>query len=239
MGPHQPGRDEILDCVRYVLVAVYTFPETLGVDGKATPDDPEHGPPLDLEEQDWEVPEVPDPVEPGVEEPQPDLSEELELPRVPMVELVWVEPLARKTEADTLRATKRVHAALSLLGLPIARVHTDGGREFCNKGFRAWCDDNSVVKSCTGADDFRSNGRAENIIGVLKGGLERCLGLEVMTGRIGRLPYAIVLLSIACSVSIVWVGKQTALSPSTLWFMCKRDLGDLGNGGDVLCQQRS
>ena len=169
MGPHKSGRDEILDEVRYVLVAVYTFPETLGVGGSAAPDEPARGPPLDVDEQEWEIPENLDPVEPDIVEPQPDLSEELELPTVPMVELVWVEPLARKTESETLRAVKRVTAAITLLGLPVIRVHTDGGREFCNKGFRAFCDDKGFVKSCTGGDDFKSNGRVENMIGVLKG----------------------------------------------------------------------
>ncbi|CAE7311080.1 GIP [Symbiodinium natans] len=169
MGPHRGGRDEVLDEVRYALVAVYTFPETLGVGGVAAPNDPDHGPPVDPEVQPWEEPEEPDPEEAAVAEAPVDLSDEAELPRVPMVELLWVEPLRRKTEAETLRATKRIKAAISLLGLPIVRIHTDAGKEFCNKSFRAWCSDNAFVKSCTGADDFRSNGRVENAIGVLKG----------------------------------------------------------------------
>ena len=63
-----------------------------------------------------------------------DLSEELELPAAPMAELVWVEPLARKTESKTLRAVKRITAAISLLGLPMARAHTDGGGNSVMKG---------------------------------------------------------------------------------------------------------
>ena len=126
------------------------------------------GPPrLEEPEQEWEAPDEEDVALPAVADPKVDLTEEESLPRVKMVELVWAEPLSRKTAAETLRAVKRVEAKLALLGLPVVRVHTDGGGEFCNKGFRDWCDNRGFVKSSTGGDDFRSNGRVENAIGVL------------------------------------------------------------------------
>ena len=131
------------------------------------PEDVPHKAPAEVQE--WEVPEEKDPEQPPLDEPPVDLSEEQALPKVPMIELVWTEPLYQKTESETLRAVKRIEAQIALLGLPVARVHTDAGREFCNKSFRGWCSDQGFVKSCTGADDFRSNGRVENGIGVLKG----------------------------------------------------------------------
>ena len=128
------------------------------------------GPPwLEEPEQEWEAPDEEDVALPAVADPKVDLTEEESLPRVKMVELVWAEPLSRKTAAETLRAVKRIEAKLALLGLPVVRVHTDGGGEVCNKGFRDWCDNRGFVKSSTGGDDFFSNGRVENAIGVLKG----------------------------------------------------------------------
>ena len=195
MGPHKGGTDETLKSVRYFVVAVYTFPECLVGGIGALPENPDEAPAevpneapaeaphdapaevpneapaevLDEAPQEWEVPEAEDPEQPPIDEPPVDLSEEQALPKVPMIELVWTEPLYQKTESETLRAVKRIEAQIALLGLPVARVHTDAGREFCNKGFRGWCSDQGFVKSCTGADDFRSNGRVENVIGVLKG----------------------------------------------------------------------
>ena len=113
-------------------------------------------------EQDWEQTDEEDVKLPADKEAPADLSEEEGLPKVEMTEMVWVEPLIRKTVVETLRAVKRI-AQISL-GLPVYRVHADAGGEFCNKGFRDWCSNRGF-----GTDDFRSNGHAENVIGIIQG----------------------------------------------------------------------
>ena len=155
-GPHKGGTDETLKSVRYFVVAVYTFPECLVGGIGALPENPDEAPDEALHEapdevphkapaevQEWEVPEEKDPEQPPLDEPPVDLSEEQALPKVPMIELVWTEPLYQKTESETSRAVKRIEAQIALLGLPVAHVHTDAGREFCNKSFRGWCSDHA------------------------------------------------------------------------------------------------
>ena len=57
----------------------------------------------------------------------------------------------------------------------IKRVHTDCGREFVNKSFRAMCADRGFIRTTTGGDNFRSNGRVEALVGRAKNAVRTLL----------------------------------------------------------------
>ena len=51
--------------------------------------------------------------------------------------------------------TKEVLLQIRRLGLTVKRVHTDCGREFINKGFRALCADRGLIRTTTGRDNYK------------------------------------------------------------------------------------
>ena len=61
------------------------------------------------------------------------------LPKVEMVDWVYVEAVATKSTADVLTAVGRMYAAARSEGFDVRRIHTDRGREYYNAAMRTWC----------------------------------------------------------------------------------------------------
>eukprot|EP00435_Cladocopium_sp_Y103_P033944 s34_g8.t1 len=62
----------------------------------------------------------------------------------------------------------RIHARLRYLGLPLLRLHSDRAGELRSKILRKWAEDRKVLRTYTDGDSFKSNGRTESAIGLLK-----------------------------------------------------------------------
>ena len=76
-------------------------------------------------------------------------------------------PTKSKQAQDVVRATAQVVARLRSLQIPINRIHTDRGTEFCSKIFRDWVNHRDF-HTTTAGDDAAANARAESEIKVLK-----------------------------------------------------------------------
>ncbi|CAE7867461.1 unnamed protein product, partial [Symbiodinium necroappetens] len=94
---------------------------------------------------------------------------------VKMVEVPFFMPLSSKAAPEVLAATKEILLQVRRLGLVVKRVHTDCGREFVNKSFRAMCADRGFIRTTTGGDNFRSNGRVEALVGRAKNAVRTLL----------------------------------------------------------------
>ena len=99
---------------------------------------------------------------------------------VKLVEVPFFVPLSSKAAPEVLAATKEILLQVRRLGLVVRRVHTDCGREFVNKAFRALCADRDMVKTTTGGDNFRSNGRVEALVGRAKNAVRTLLSASTL-----------------------------------------------------------
>eukprot|EP00435_Cladocopium_sp_Y103_P005472 s1608_g1.t2 len=83
-------------------------------------------------------------------------------------QLTLVEVIPDRRESSVLSALSRMHARLRYLGLPILRLHSDRAGELRSKAQRKWAEDRKILRTYTDGDSFKSNGRVEAEIGVLK-----------------------------------------------------------------------
>ena len=90
------------------------------------------------------------------------------LPKVELVEWPFIEPIANKSQQSLLCAVRRMREEALNLGFEVRRIHTDRGREYNNNSLKAFCSQNSIVKTLAFAEEHQSNGRVESLIGRVK-----------------------------------------------------------------------
>ena len=192
-GPFVKGHDEHTTRARYLVVGVLSVP-VLAIDGKEVDEpsdgDPNPEPPEGgaIDDAEWLADDVG-----GDEDPEPEVStreaagareawnewERLvkssredwlrearseKLPKVEIVDFVYVEAIERKTHGEVLTAVGRMHARAKAEGFDVRRLHTDRGREYNNKHLRDWCARHAIHKTLAVADEHQGNGRAEGAI---------------------------------------------------------------------------
>ena len=79
-----------------------------------------------------------------------------------------VTPVYHKGKKSVLRAVQQMYVLLKKHNCPLARVHTDRGREFINKEFRSYLLARDLYHTSTPADLPQANGLVERYIGILK-----------------------------------------------------------------------
>ena len=84
-------------------------------------------------------------------------------------------PLASKSAAEVLAGTQELFGMLRRHGYPVARIHTDAGREFDNNPFKRWCLERGLARTFSPPDEHQSNGRAEAMIASIKQRVRRLL----------------------------------------------------------------
>ena len=94
---------------------------------------------------------------------------------MPVHDLIFCEPLNSKNSAEVLRAAQRIWVRILGLGLTVRRLHTDGGREFCNKQLDAWALARDLHHTYSVPSDPKSNGRIENWVKHAKSGIRTLL----------------------------------------------------------------
>ena len=94
---------------------------------------------------------------------------------VPVHDLIFCEPLCSKRSAEVLRAVQRIWVTILGLGLTVRRLHTDGGREFCNRQLDAWVLARDLHHTYSVPSDPKSNGRIENWVKHAKSGIRTLL----------------------------------------------------------------
>ena len=82
--------------------------------------------------------------------------------------LTFVEVLPGRAVTHILPALARIYARLRSLGLPVYRIHCDRARELISAPVRRWTLDRGIVTTLTSGDSFKSNGRVEGELGVIK-----------------------------------------------------------------------
>ena len=183
IGPTRQGTDEYVKKVRYALIGTLVVPDMLGK--LLQPPDPDgvddgagvapllgEDPICDEDYHADEEAELP----PVVEEERSRREMEKwearvkkdKLNGVSCVEVPFVVTMGSKSSSEVLAATKDMLVQVKKLGLTVQRIHSDRGREFICKGFRALCRDRGIVRTTTPGDDFRANGRVEALVGRAK-----------------------------------------------------------------------
>eukprot|EP00913_Durusdinium_trenchii_P015946 g14985.t1 len=189
------GQDQSRHDCRYMMVAVYTFPVdgagrslVEAVEASAEP----MSPAMDLEEY---TPTEPGGDDPGAEfmpeeedgnpgEDQAVVGEaalqsgqtaydawqkEVQSAQdVAVKNLTFVEVLQGRAVHHILPALARIYARLRSLGLPLYRLHCDRARELISAPVKRWTLDRGVVTTLTSGDSYKSNGRVEGELGVIK-----------------------------------------------------------------------
>ena len=139
----------------------------------------EQGPPAGVAQDE------PDPLQ---EESVPDLAEDEEVKSaygmhdtwmrlineskdVTVRNLTFAEPIADRNVHNVLPAIAKIYARLRSLGCPVYRMHSDRAREFLAKPVHQWCLDRGIVQTMTPGSAFKTNGRAENEVGMIKKGV--------------------------------------------------------------------
>ena len=92
-----------------------------------------------------------------------------------MVTMSICLPLTSKSAAEVLAVTQELFGMLRRHGYPVARIHTDAGREFDNNPFKRWCLQRGLARTFSPPDEHQSNGRAEAMIASIKQRVRRLL----------------------------------------------------------------
>ena len=189
IGPAKQGDDEQLKKVKYGLIATLSVPDVLGK--LLQPPEPQSaddggGVGEILEDPLWDDAEMADDEAEDLSaaERARGMREEAKwdamvtkdkIDDVKMIEVPFFKPLSSKNAAEVLGATKEILLQVKQLGLAVKRVHSDCGREFTNKGFRALCADRGLIRTTTGGDNYKSNGRVEALVGRAKNAVRTML----------------------------------------------------------------
>ena len=86
------------------------------------------------------------------------------LPKVEMIDWVYLEPIPSKNTADVLHAVGKMYAAARSDGFDVRRLHSDRGKEFFNNPMKVWCTRHGIHKTYALPEEHQSNGRAEGAI---------------------------------------------------------------------------
>ena len=199
VGPWKPGKDHLLGnpATRF-LIASLTVPKPGHIDSESAPDrdgEPEENHEASRVEErefqsdreDYELgglseedgADDPGPEELGRRRRQADEAWSREAANlqdpVPTHDLIFCEPLSSKKSTEVLRAIQRVWVRILGMGLTVRRLHTDGGREFCNKHLDTWARARDLHHTYSVPSDPKSNGRIENWVKHAKAGIRTLL----------------------------------------------------------------
>ena len=148
-------------------------------DGREEPDDPF----LAIEELDDEAEENP------FKEESPEEAEEIseaqakdcdernqkwkefmtDTEEMPVQSLTMAVPIRSRKYEDVVKGVARIVARMRALHIPLNRIHTDRGQEFCSKEFQKWIQSRDLWHTTTAGDEPSSNARAENHLKLLQG----------------------------------------------------------------------
>ena len=196
-GRLSPGDDQQVKGCRYMLIGCYTYPVTragkslLPVPGQPDQDIDHPLPGLDIdmsedEKGPGEEGEVPDEnIFPEEEEAIPEGDEPQPVKRTKSMNATWmrlvdtatdvtvrqltfVQPLKSRAVKHLLPALSRIYARLRSLGLPVYRLHSDRARELTSAETQAWALDRNILTTMTCGSSYKSNGRCEAEVGVIK-----------------------------------------------------------------------
>ena len=98
---------------------------------------------------------------------------EVEAEDVEVRNYTLVECLKSRHHTEVVSAMARMVARLKYLGLEVRRIHSDAAQEMLST--RKWCNDRSIYRTFTCGGDWKSNGRAEAEIGVIRRGINTLL----------------------------------------------------------------
>ena len=129
-----------------------------------------------------------------VEEKTEEPSSSIPMPKTPpeveehqkvykMVTMSVCLPLASKSASEVLAGVQELYCQLRRHGYPVARIHTDSGREFDNLPLRRWCQQRGISKTFSPPDEHQSNGRAEAMIASIKQRVRRLLHASNMATK--------------------------------------------------------
>ena len=90
------------------------------------------------------------------------------LPAVAMQDVPFFIPLENKSGKQVSGAIMQVVTQIKALGFPVHRLHSDRGREFRNSSLAHFSRFHCLTHTTTTGDDFRANGRTENVVRQLK-----------------------------------------------------------------------
>ena len=82
--------------------------------------------------------------------------------------LTFVETLSGRAVHHILPALAKIYAKLRSLGLPLYRIHCDRARELISAPVRRWTLDRGITTTLTSGGSYKSNGRVEGELGVVK-----------------------------------------------------------------------
>ena len=85
-----------------------------------------------------------------------------------MFELPFVVPLPNKREETVLDGIAFMITQIQALGYCVTRLHSDKGREFCNKRLRSFLRYRGIFKTTSEGDHYQQNGRVEGMINRIK-----------------------------------------------------------------------
>ena len=103
-------------------------------------------------------------------------QKECEVPGLRWKEVIFVEPIKRKTPVE--EALTRILTTLHEIGLPVSRIHSDSGTEFISPNMRKLVTRHSIRQTCSAPEEHNSNGRIENVIQRLKSQMRTYLHSE-------------------------------------------------------------
>ena len=89
--------------------------------------------------------------------------------------MLFAEPLRSKRSEEVLRGIQRIYSKITLMNLTVRRTHSDGGKEFTNRGFKTWCAARDIHPTYSPPGDPKANGRIENAVGRVKAGIRSLL----------------------------------------------------------------
>ena len=93
-----------------------------------------------------------------------------EAQNVAVKQITFVEPVKSRAVQHVLPALARVYCRLRSLGLPLYlyRLHSDRAKEFCSEQVKTWAKERDVVTTMTSGSSFKTNGRVEGEMNVIK-----------------------------------------------------------------------
>ena len=86
------------------------------------------------------------------------------VPGLKWKEIIFTEPVRRKTPAAVEQALSKIILEIAELGLPVNRIHSDSGTEFVNPLMRRLTTKYGLRQTCSAPEEHNSNGRIENVV---------------------------------------------------------------------------
>eukprot|EP00435_Cladocopium_sp_Y103_P054363 s510_g17.t1 len=83
-------------------------------------------------------------------------------------QITFVEILPDRSGPAVISGLSRIHARLRYMGLPLMRLHSDRAGELRSRAIRRWAEERRVYRTYTDGDSFKSNGRVEAEINMIK-----------------------------------------------------------------------